>query len=103
MLLRCGHVVSLGGAVHSERPHVEYADMLVRLARSGISAVPHPTPCPPPAMRFLLMWREDWSPGRTVRRVVGVADEEVEEQVEDFQYVGWHVCVLWMGCNDFIV
>ena len=54
-------------------------------------------------MRFLLMWREDWRPGRTVRRVVGVADDQVEEQIEDFQLLGWHVRVLWIGCNLVIV
>ena len=54
-------------------------------------------------MRFLLMWREDWRPGRTVRRVVGVADDQVEEQIEDFQLLGWHVRVLWNGCNQLIV
>ena len=89
--------------VHSENPLVEYANMLVRLVRQGISAVLPPPPCPAPTMRFLLIWREDRRPGRPVRRVVGVADELVEEQIEDFQLLGWHVRVLWIGCNLVIV
>ena len=53
-------------------------------------------------MRFLLLWRESRRTGRTIRRIVGIM-ARLQEQVKEFQSEGWHVSVLWVGCNSLVV